>query len=115
MLTTKVMGQNEQVLFTSDLKKIIWEDLYHLSSCKEELQRFTSNINELMDKYFPTKTVARHTTDKPWVSERSRDIIRRRKHAWKAGDQALYRLYRNKVNHLSKSLRKNTMINISTD
>ena len=56
---------------------------------------FTSNINELTDKHFPIKTVVRHTTDKPWVSDRFRDLIRRRQHAWKAGDQALYRLYRN--------------------
>ena len=53
---------------------------------------FTSNINELTDKHFPTKTVVRHTTDKPWVSDRFRDLIRRRQHAWKAGNQAMYPL-----------------------
>ena len=64
---------------------------------------FTSNMNELTDKHFPTtKTVVRHTTDKPWVSDR----FRRRQHAWKAGDQTLYRLYRNKVNRLGKSLKQ---------
>ena len=94
-------------MFASDLKKIKWEDLYHLPSCEEQLQMFTSNINELMDKHFPTKTVVRYTTDKPWVTDRFRDLIRRRQHAWKAGDQALYHLYRNKVNRLSKSLKKN--------
>ena len=92
------MGQNERVIFALYLKKIKWETyaIYRLpkNSC---------NINELMDKHFPTKTVVRHTADKPWVSDRFRDLIRRRQHAWKAGDQALYRLYRNKVNSLSKS------------
>ena len=115
IFTTKVMGQNERVMFASDLKKIKWEDLYHLPSCEEQLQMFTSNINELTDKHFPTKTVVRHTTDKPWVSDRFRDLIRRRQHAWKADDQALYRLYRNEVNRLGKTLKQNTMINISTD
>ena len=93
-------------MFASDLKKIKWEDLYRLPSCEEQLQMFTSNINELMDKHFPTKTVVRYTTDKPWVSDRFRDLIRRRQHAWKAGDQTLYYLYRNKVNRLSKSLKQ---------
>ena len=106
IVTTKVMGQNERVMFASDLKKIKWEDLYHLPSCEEQLQMFTSNINELMDKHFPTKTVVRHTTDKPWVSDRFRYLIRRRQHTWKAGDQALYRLYRNKVNRLGHSLKQ---------
>ena len=50
------MGQNERVMFASDLKEIKWEDLYRLPSCEEQLQMFTSNINELMDKHFPTKT-----------------------------------------------------------
>ena len=106
IVTTKVMEQNERVMFASDLKKITWEDLYHLPSCEEQLQMFTSNINELTDKHVSTKTVVRHTTDKPWVSDRFRDLIRRRQHAWKAGDQALYRLYRNKVNRLGKSLKQ---------
>ena len=113
IVTTKVMMQNERVMFASDLKKIKWEDLYHLPSCEEQLQMFTSNINELTDKHFSTKTVVRHTKDKPWVSDRFRDLICRRQHAWKAGDQALYRLYRNKVNRLGKSLKQNTMININ--
>ena len=89
IVTGKVMEQNERVMFASNLKKIKTEDLYHLPSCKEQLQIFTSNINELTDKHFPTKTVVRHTQDKPWVSDRLRDIIRRRQYAWKAGDQTL--------------------------
>ena len=63
IVTTKVMGQNERVMFASDLKKIKWEDLYHVPSCEEQLQMFTSNINELTDIHFPTKTVVKHTTD----------------------------------------------------
>ena len=41
------------------------------------------------------------------MSDRFRDLIRRRQHVWKARDQALSRLYRNKVNRLSKSLKQN--------
>ena len=91
------MGHNERDMFAADLQKIKWGDLYHLPSCEEQLQRLTSNINELMDAQFPPKIVVRHTTDKPWVSDRFRNLIR----------QALYRLYRNKVNRRSKSLIKN--------
>ena len=105
-VTTKAMGQNERVMFASDLKIIKWEYLYHLPSCEKQLQMFTYNINELMDKHFQTKTVVRHTTDKPRVSDRPQDLIRRRQHAWKADDQALHCLYRNKVTRLSKSLKQ---------
>ena len=63
IVTTNVTGQNERVVFASDLKKIKREDLYHLPSCEKQLQMFTSKINELMNKYFPTKTVVRHTKD----------------------------------------------------
>ena len=93
-------------MFAPDLKKIKWEDLYHLPSCEEQLEMFMSNINELTDKHFPTKTVIRYTTDKPWVFDRFRDLIRKRQHACKAGDQALYRLYKNNVNRLNKSLKQ---------
>ena len=102
ILTTKVMGQNKRAMFASGLKQIIWDDIYNQPSCEEHLQMFTSNINKLSDKHFPAKTVVRLTTVKPWVSDRFRDLTRRRQHAWKAGDQALCRLYRIKVNRLSK-------------
>ena len=55
------MGQTKQVMFASDYKKIKWEDLYHLPSCEEQLQMYTSNINELTDEHFPTKTHNRQT------------------------------------------------------
>ena len=108
LVTAQVIKQNERVR----LKDNTWEDLYHIPSCEEKLQMFTSNITELTDTHFLTKTVVRHTTDKPCVSDRFRDQIRRRQHAWKAGDQALYR---NKVNRRSKSLKHNYYDKVPTD
>ena len=89
IVTTKVMGQNELVTFVPDLKEIKWEDLYHLSPCEEQLHMFTSNINELMNKHFPTNTVVRHKTDKPWASDIFRDLIRSCQYACKTDGQAL--------------------------
>ena len=101
IMTTKVLCQNKRVMFGSrnQMGK-------QIPSCEEQLQMFTSNINELTDKHFPTKTVVRQTTEKPWVSDKFRDLIHQLKHSWKAGDQALYRLYRNKVGRLRKSLKQ---------
>ena len=49
------MGQNERVVFASNLKKIKREYLYHQPSCEEQLQMFTYNINKLTDKHFLNK------------------------------------------------------------
>ena len=57
IVTTKVMGQNERVVFA------FWEDLYHLPLSEEQLQMFTSNINELTDKHFPTNHRCRTDSD----------------------------------------------------
>ena len=37
IVTTKVMGQNERVVFASDFMKIKWEDLYHIPSSEEQV------------------------------------------------------------------------------
>ena len=106
LVDLKFTSGHRQIVTTKVMKKIKMDDLYLLPSREEQLQMFTSSINKLTDTHFPTKTVVRHTTDKPWVSDSFRDLIRRRQHAWKVGDQALYRLYRNKVNRLGKSLKQ---------
>ena len=104
---TRVMGHNERVMFATDLQRVKWEVLYRLPTCEDQLQYFTTTIHELIEKHFPQKTVTRHTSDKPWVTDRFRDLIRRRQQAWMSGQRVLYRFYRNKVNRLSKTLTKN--------
>ena len=51
-------------------------------------------------------TVKRHTKDKPWVTDQFRRLIRCRQHALMSGQNVRYRAYRNRVQRMSRTLRR---------
>jgi hypothetical protein len=63
-------------------------------------------MTSLLDSHLPTRTVYRHTSDKPWVTDEFRRLIRQRQHAFTNNQATRFRQLRNKVNRLSKRLRK---------
>jgi hypothetical protein len=104
---TRVMGPNERASFANDLKSVNWTPMYHLP--KYELQHafFYQTLDNLINKHFPTKWVIRHTTDKPWVTDNFRYIIRQRQRAFLRKDMNKYHKYRNVANRMAKTLRSN--------
>ena len=83
-----------------------WASLYRLDSCDEMTQTFYSTVTGLVDHYLPLITVKRHTTDKPRVTDQFRRLIRCRQNALKNSQVARYRLYRNRVQRMSKVLQR---------
>ena len=67
---------------------------------------FYAVMTSLLDSHLPTRTVYRHTSDKPWVTDEFRRLIRQRQHAFTNNQATRFRPLRNKVNRLSKRLRK---------
>jgi len=59
-----------------------------MDTCEEMTQAFYSTVTGLVDYYLPLKTVKRHSTDKPWVSDQFRHLIRCRQHVLKTGQTA---------------------------
>ena len=58
-----------------------------------------------MDKCFPSKTVTRHTADKPWVTDGFRSLVRKRQRAHMSGDITQERRLRNCVNRAAVRLK----------
>jgi len=54
--------------------------------------------------FLPFHFVERWQTDKPWVNDRFRRLIRCRQHAWSSEDRSSYNKQLNQVNQLSKRL-----------
>ena len=68
------------------------------SSCVNQYEYYHTIISTLMDKCFPSKTVTRHTSDRPWVTDGFRSLIRKRQRAHMSGDITQERRLRNYVN-----------------
>ena len=100
----RTSGHNEKTLLASELLHIRWEPLYHLPTCNEQFEFFMEKISELLDTYLPVKTVRKHNTDKPWITEQFKSLIQSRQWALN-NDRGQYKQLRNKVNRMNKSLR----------
>ena len=102
---TRVNSTNAKSLFKMDLSNIDWTPLYQMKSCTEQYAAFLSTLTHLLDTHLPEKEVTRFTTDKPWITTEYKTLIQKRQIAYKARHQHRYRLLRNKVNRLGKTLR----------
>ena len=103
---TRCMGSSEKMLFATELAQIRWEPLYSLSTCNEQFTYYQSIMDKLMDHCFPYKHVARHSGHKPWVTDRFRQLVRKRQRAHMAGDRLATNKFRNMVNRESSRLRR---------
>jgi hypothetical protein len=60
----------------------------------------------MLNHYLPVREVSRYSTDKPWVTEEFRRLVRKRQYAWTHNNRTEYNRLRNAVNRLSSNLRK---------
>ena len=80
--------------------------------CNEMVDFFNRSVIELIDHYLPPYAVKRHSTDKPWVNDKFRRLIRCRQYAFVNGDDTSYRKHRNEIQRLTKLLRKRYYTNV---
>ena len=104
-VTIKSMGVNEKAKFSKALSSVRWEPLFLLHTCEEKYNYYKDVVISLMDTFFTNKVVTRHMTDKPWVTDYFRCLIRKRQRAFMRGDKCEYKVLRNKVNRASARLK----------
>ena len=106
VVLVRSQDSNSRTLLGQAIINMDWNPLYRLETCDEMTQSFYGTVTGLVDYYLPLMTVKRHTTDKPWVTDQFRRLIRCRQNALKNGQLTRYRAYRNRIQRLSKSLQR---------
>jgi len=106
-VTVRSNDSNGKVLLAHALKSVNWSPLYRMTDVDSMTTFFNSTITTLIDRYLPERVVVRHTSNKPWVTEKFCRLIRQRQHAWTTGNMDRYRSLRNRIVRLSRSLRQN--------
>ena len=91
--------------FVEALTEVNWTPLYYIPLCVDQYNLFSQIITDLLDTHLPIKTTTRHITDKPWITQRFKDMISCRQDAKRNNNDLLFRLYRNRVNKAAKTLR----------
>ena len=98
LIYVKGMGPNEKETFAIALSAVKWEPLCILATCEEQYAYYQTIIDTLMQMCFPTKVVgplSRHTSDKPWITDLFRSLVRKRQRAHMSGDINQARILRN--------------------
>ena len=83
-----------------------WSQLYNETSTESLTTYFYDVTTSLLEHYLPLRTVKRYSTDKPWITDEFRRMIRQRQYAWTHNNKAEYHRLRNVVNRLSRKLRE---------
>ena len=77
------------------------KDLIGKCNAIESTDAFYDILKKRMDFHFPTCKIKHHVSDKPWISTKTKNLIRRRQEVFDRSKPPLWRYYRNKVNHSS--------------
>ncbi len=90
----RCQGHKWRAAFASALTDVRWEPLYQLPSCEDQCRYFHDTIAHLTEAFFPYKAVTRHSTDKPWVTDSFRQLVRKQQRAYimyMSGNTLLFR------------------------
>ncbi len=106
-LRYRINSHTAKTVFVDALKRVNWTPLYNMLCCQEMYDFFNNTLTHLLDTYLPYRTVTKHVTDKPWVTDDFKAYITKRQKHLNDGNVEDFNRYRNIVNRKSKSLRSN--------
>ena len=102
----RVCDRNSKILLAHALKNFNWCSLYRMDFCDDMLTYFTDVLTAMLDCYMPLCPFKHHSSEKPWVSDSFRQLIRRRQFAFRSGNVAQYKKLRNATQRAAKQLRQ---------
>lgn len=105
LLYRRHVSTNGKNLLACALNNFDWSVLEYISDIDMKVEYFNSSIITLLNIFLPVQAIKRRLSDKPWITDRFRQLIRRRQCAWSSGNRSAYNRLRNQINRLSKQLR----------
>ena len=69
--------------FVERIKKTSWLDIYLTTDVDEAVQKFTNKVNIILDELAPIKTFQTSSKYCPWLSEETKELIKKRNTAQK--------------------------------
>lgn len=105
LLYRRRVSTNGKNLLACALNNFDWSVLEYISDIDMKVEYFNSSIITLLNIFLPVQTIKHRLSDKPWITERFRRLIRQRQCAWSSGNKTAYNRLRNQINRLSKQLR----------
>ena len=99
-------GQNGRVMLDQAVKCINWTSLLQLFTCESMVTAFCDTVHALLDYHLPWVNRTRYSTDKPWVTDQFRRLIKMRQRALEGGLLSEYKRLRNRTTAMGRNLRR---------
>ncbi|XP_033095921.1 uncharacterized protein LOC117100361 [Anneissia japonica] len=74
-----------------------WSDVFDAPDTQSKTNNFYRSIDRAIKKFFPTKTLKLHNTDKKWITAKIKELIAKRQRAHVIGDLENRNIHRNLV------------------
>jgi len=89
-VVSRSQDSNGKVLLA--LQNVNWTPLNQLQTCDEMVSYFYNTVINLTNYYLPLLMVRRLRTDKPWVTDQFRHLVRCRQNALKKNEMTQYKM-----------------------
>ena len=86
--TYRPYNETAAVAFTEEIKRVSWEQVLTANGSEAKAEAFQTIIDDLMDHFFPTKTVKRKSDDLPWINNVAKKKIARKKAVFRAENKS---------------------------
>ena len=83
--------------FGSCLAQYDWSTVLNVENVDEKVEDFTRATNDMINYYFPERTVRMHSDDKFFITTKIKRLLRKRDNAYKQGRMQKFRELRNRV------------------
>ena len=94
-----------KTLLANALNRLNWVSLYKMDDCNDMLNHFYTVVVSRLNFYLPVRMSKKHASEKPWVNDRFRCLVRQRQRAWHQHDMVKYRALCNLVQRTASKLR----------
>lgn len=72
-----------------------WNVVISAQTTSTKVEEFFQSLQNALDKYFPTRTVTIHNSDKPWMTPEIKTLIIQRQRAFNCGKLNIWKLLLN--------------------
>ena len=105
-VSVRSKDSNRKAQLARHLATFDWSAMYYLPSTELMATYFYDVTTSLLEYYLPLRSVSSFSTEKPWITDEFRRLIRQRQYAWTHNNKSEYNRLRNSVNRSSRKLRE---------
>ena len=106
-INVRPLKSSSLLVFEQFIQEYYWSGVLSSTNVNDKVNSFLEEVSDMVDIFFPLKSIKVHEDDKPYINGRIKHLIRKRDKAYQSGRVEHYKTLRNLiVSEIRKSKRK---------